>query len=209
MPDANGGRGSRRRLLRGVVSVAVLAVGELMASPGVGPAEAADTLRGTEIDVPVPLPAPIRGDGDAVPDAPVEGGGSSPAPLPGTTPHQAGSPAGDPGAPSATSGATATSGEGARATSRTRARGRSAPTPAVGGVTPGAAVPVLDVDPGGDATVERLREASVPAARQFSLPLVLGALVLAFLAVQGRLDKRDAKLMVAPITVADDLLPFA
>lgn len=56
--------------------------------------------------------------------------------------------------------------------------------------------------------IARLRRVTVPAARQFGFPLVLGAFVLAFLVVQGRLDARDPKLAAAPVTVDDDLLPF-
>lgn len=56
--------------------------------------------------------------------------------------------------------------------------------------------------------IARLRQVTLPAARQFGFPLGLAALVLAFLAVQGRLDARDPKLAAAPLSVDDDLLPF-
>lgn len=208
MPDANGGRTCRRQLLRGLVPVAVLAVGGLTASPGVSPAGAADTLRGTEIEVPVPLPAPIRADSDPVPDAPAGGGETLPTTVPAVGPSPA--PAGGGVSPSPSTGGSASSpadGDTARTTSRGRTRARSAPGPVVDGVAP--VVPAVVATDDSHDTVERLREASVPAARQFGLPLVLGAIVIAFLAVQGRVDRRDAKLMAAPVTMADDLLPFA
>lgn len=211
MPDANGGRRCRGRLLRGVVPAAVLALGGLTASPGVGPAAAVDTLRGTQIDIPLPMPVPITDDSEPVPDAPAGGGGASPTTVPPAPPDEGVPSQGDSGSVSSTpTTASAEPGVGSGATSRPRARARSTSVhPATTG-TPTVAEPIADLDEGsGEATVERLREASVPAARQFSLPLALGALVLAFLAIQGRVDKRDPKLMVAPVTVADDLLPFA
>lgn len=210
MPDANGGRTCRRRLLRGVVSATVLAVGGLTASPGVSPAGAADTLRGTDIEVPVPLPAPISGDSDPVPAPPGGGGEASPTtvPLIGSEPSPpSGGTAVTPSSPSA--GAPSTDSSGSSRTGRARERARSTTAPGTGGPVPTAPASAVPADGGDDATVERLRDATVPAARQFGLPLVLGAIVLAFLAVQGRVDRRDAKLMAAPVTVADDLLPFA
>lgn len=211
MPNTKGGRGCRGRFLRGVVPAAVLAVGGLTASPGVGPAVAADTLSGTQIDIPLPMPVPITDDNDPVPDAPAGGGGSSPTTAPAAPPGEGAPSSGDAGSGSATpTTASADAGSGARATTRPRTRARSASvSPATVG-TPTVSEPIVDLDENsGEATVERLREASVPAARQFSLPLALGALVLAFLAIQGRVDKRDPKLTVAPVTMADDLLPFA
>lgn len=61
------------------------------------------------------------------------------------------------------------------------------------------AVPLVDAETGG----------AVPTARELGFPLALAALVSAFVAVQGRLDHRDPKLAAAPISVDDDLLPFA
>lgn len=206
MPKTKVARRCRGRLLRGVVPAAVLAFGGLTASPGVGPAVALDTLRGTQIDIPLPVPVPITDDSEPVPDAPAGGGGASPTTVP-TAP-----PAEDDSASVSSTPTTSSSDAGTTggATSRPRTRARSATVrPATAG-TPAVSVPIVDLEETrGEATVERLREASVPAARQFSLPLALGALVLAFLAIQGRVDKRDPKLMVAPVTVADDLLPFA
>lgn len=209
MPDANGGRSCRRRLLRGVVLAAVLAVGGLTASPGVGHAEVGDTLRGTEIDVPMPLPSPIRGS-DAVPAPPAGGGEASPTTAPLGAPEGSSTTGGTAVTPASSGHATSAGSEsGARTTDRARTSARSTPAPSAGDMAPPAPTSAVTDNDDGAATVERLREASVPAARQFSLPLVLGALVLAFLAVQGRVDRRDAKLMAAPVTVADDLLPFA
>lgn len=206
MPKTKVARRCRGRLLRGVVTAAVLALGGLTASPGVGPAAAADTLRGTQVDIPLPIPVPITDDSEPVPDAPAGGGGASPTTVPAAPPAED-----DSGSVSSTpTTASSDPGAGGGATSRPRTRARSESVRPAGVGTPADSVPIVDLrEASGDATVERLREAGVPAARQFSLPLALGALVLAFLAIQGRVDKRDPKLMVAPVTVADDLLPFA
>jgi hypothetical protein len=69
-------------------------------------------------------------------------------------------------------------------------------------------VPAAAVDDE-EAAMARLRRATLPAAGEFRFPLALGLLVLAFLAVQSRLDSRDPKLAVAPVSVADDLLHFS
>lgn len=210
MPDANGGRSCGRRLLRGVVCAGVLVVGGLTASPGVSPAEAADTLRGTDIEVPAPLPAPIRAESDPVVGAPGGGGESVSPGIPVVDPEDGAPSAGATVAPASPPGTASASDSGTgRTTSRPRSRTRATSAPAGDDGVPATDVLFAPTADDGDATVERLREATVPAARQFSLPLALGALVLAFFAVQGRVDRRDAKLMAAPITVADDLLPFA
>jgi hypothetical protein len=51
-------------------------------------------------------------------------------------------------------------------------------------------------------------EVAAAVATTFGFPLALMAAVLAFLAVQSRLDVRDPKLRVAPQTLADTVLPF-
>jgi hypothetical protein len=45
-------------------------------------------------------------------------------------------------------------------------------------------------------------------AHKLSFPLGLTLLVIAFLAIQGRLDRRDPKLRLAPIDSKHDLVPF-
>jgi hypothetical protein len=61
------------------------------------------------------------------------------------------------------------------------------------------------------ALTRRLRElskAAVKTANRFSFPLILAVLVVAFLAVQGRIDRRDPKLRLAPVDSKHDLIPF-
>jgi hypothetical protein len=53
-----------------------------------------------------------------------------------------------------------------------------------------------------------LSKAAVKTANRFSFPLSLAFLVIAFLAVQGRIDRRDPKLRLAPVDSKHDLLPF-
>jgi len=51
-------------------------------------------------------------------------------------------------------------------------------------------------------------EAAVVVASTFGFPIALALLVLLFLALQPRLDKRDPKLRNAPRTLADTLTGF-
>jgi hypothetical protein len=51
-------------------------------------------------------------------------------------------------------------------------------------------------------------EAAVSVASTFGFPIALAMLVLLFLAVQPRLDKRDPKLSSTPRTLADTLVAF-
>ena len=53
-----------------------------------------------------------------------------------------------------------------------------------------------------------LSQAAFTTAHKLSFPLGLTLLVIAFLGVQGRLDRRDPKLRLAPIDSKHDLLPF-
>jgi hypothetical protein len=53
-----------------------------------------------------------------------------------------------------------------------------------------------------------LARSAAEAAERFAFPLILMALVLAFVVAQGRLDKGDGKLVHAPMTSEQDLLSF-
>jgi hypothetical protein len=53
-----------------------------------------------------------------------------------------------------------------------------------------------------------LSDAALTTAHKLSFPLGLTLLVIAFLAIQGRLDRRDPKLRLAPIDSKHDLVPF-
>lgn len=73
--------------------------------------------------------------------------------------------------------------------------------------TSGAAVPSGDpVDP--SLTAGDLARAAAEAAERFAFPLILMALVLAFVVAQGRVDKGDGRLTHAPMTSEQDLLSF-
>lgn len=185
-----------RPLARAVVLAAAVTIALV---PGQATAQI-DTPVG-ELPVPTTLP-PVLGGG---PDDGVNPPGSTPTPtVPATTPPTSPPPTEQPREsvddPGSTSG-----GRPASSSRRPASGVRSAP-----------------VVPGGDGTIEeraaadaaarpaiaRLRRVTVPAARQFGFPLGLAVLVLAFLAVQARLDDRDPKLAAAPVTVDDDLLRF-
>jgi hypothetical protein len=53
-----------------------------------------------------------------------------------------------------------------------------------------------------------LSRAAVRTANRFSFPLGLTLMVIAFLAVQGRIDRRDPKLRLAPVDSKHDLVHF-
>lgn len=59
-----------------------------------------------------------------------------------------------------------------------------------------------------DDSDHRPTEEVVEALRRFAFPLTLAVLVIAFLAVQGRLDRKDPKLALAPVTSGQELLSF-
>ena len=50
---------------------------------------------------------------------------------------------------------------------------------------------------------------AVKTAARFSFPLGLALFVLLFVAVQGRIDRRDPKLRLAPLDSKHDLAAFA
>jgi hypothetical protein len=56
--------------------------------------------------------------------------------------------------------------------------------------------------------LSELSKAAVKTANRFSFPLSLALLVIAFLAIQGRIDRRDPKLRLAPVDSKHDLVSF-
>jgi hypothetical protein len=54
----------------------------------------------------------------------------------------------------------------------------------------------------------QLAQAAGAAAEKLAFPLALGLMVVAFLMVQGRIDRKDAKLALAPIDAEQELLSF-
>lgn len=131
---------------------------------------------------PPPLPLPIPGAAPVASPAPSGAPGAS-AGLPTAEPAAASAPSAPSGAPDAS---------------------RPPAPPAAGGVET-VSPDARPVSTSRGAT-NPVREA-LDAARRFSLPLSLVALVVAFLVVQSRVDRRDPKLAAAPIT--DDLLGFS
>lgn len=65
-----------------------------------------------------------------------------------------------------------------------------------------------DSDGGIVAAIEQLAEAAVESAKKLAFPLALTVMVVGFLMVQGRVDRKDPKLALAPVTVEHDLLNF-
>jgi hypothetical protein len=57
-------------------------------------------------------------------------------------------------------------------------------------------------------SLRALSDAALTTAHKLSFPLGLTLLVVAFLAIQGRLDRRDPKLRLAPVDSKHDLVPF-
>ena len=51
-------------------------------------------------------------------------------------------------------------------------------------------------------------EAAVAVATEFTFPLALALAVLAYLVIQGQIDRRDPKLRVAPQNVVETLVTF-
>jgi hypothetical protein len=54
----------------------------------------------------------------------------------------------------------------------------------------------------------QLAQAALEAGEKLAFPLALGLMVVAFLMVQGRIDRKDAKLVLAPIDAEQELLSF-
>jgi hypothetical protein len=58
------------------------------------------------------------------------------------------------------------------------------------------------------STLGELSAAGLRTATRFAFPLILALLVVAFLAVQSRIDRNDPKLRLAPIDSKHDLVSF-
>lgn len=182
-----------RRGRRPALAAAVLAVCAFGSVPAL-----AHFPIGTEITVPLPISEGTEG------SSPVSTTTTTTPPPPTTTPTTVTSPG---PAPTVPPGTTPTAGGGSTETvRRTTSPGRRASAR-----TTSSTEETFDVAPAAaeqEPAIARLRQVTLPAARQFGFPLGLAALVLAFLAVQGRLDARDPKLVAASLSVDDDLLPF-
>ena len=81
---------------------------------------------------------------------------------------------------------------------------RDAPAPAPDGLSPVRSPLPEDAGPAvlpprRPGVLEAVRAATARAARRVAFPLALVVVVAAFLAIQGRLDRRDPKLAVAPL----------
>lgn len=62
--------------------------------------------------------------------------------------------------------------------------------------------------PSRETFLTQLADAAVEATKKLAFPLGLALMVGAFLMVQGRIDRKDAKLALAPIDSEQDLLSF-
>ena len=60
-----------------------------------------------------------------------------------------------------------------------------------------------------EGVLERVGRAVVDSSSDFAIPFAIMALAGLFLLFQGRIDRRDPKLVLAPLDAADDLLTFA
>lgn len=72
----------------------------------------------------------------------------------------------------------------------------------------GASAPVAIAPPPRETFITQLADAAKEAAEKLAFPLGLALMVGAFLMVQGRIDRKDAKLALAPIDSEQDLLSF-
>ncbi|MDP9068047.1 MAG: hypothetical protein M3N53_06840 [Actinomycetota bacterium] len=68
--------------------------------------------------------------------------------------------------------------------------------------------PVAIAPPQREGFITQLTKAAVEATKKLAFPLGLALMVGAFLMVQGRIDRKDAKLALAPIDSEQDLLSF-
>jgi hypothetical protein len=106
-------------------------------------------------------------------------------------------------------------GSGGSGANGRRAAGSSSGVGAVNRETiPGASIttapptrPVAEKTAHGPSLAGRIGEAAAEAVKQVAFPLALALIVVAFLLLQNRLDRRDPKLASAPIT--PDVLRFA
>jgi hypothetical protein len=58
------------------------------------------------------------------------------------------------------------------------------------------------------STLRKLSGAALKVVGRFSFPLILALLVIAFLALQDQIDRKDPKLRLAPIDTKHDLRSF-
>ena len=76
-------------------------------------------------------------------------------------------------------------------------------------INDGRSFSVAPVDvPADESLVTQIGRIATEAARQAAFPLALALLVIAFLMVQNRLDRKDPKLALAPVDSEHDLLSF-
>ncbi len=68
--------------------------------------------------------------------------------------------------------------------------------------------PATVAPPQRETFLTQLTQAAVEATKKLAFPLGLALMVGAFLMVQGRIDRKDAKLALAPIDSEQDLLSF-
>lgn len=61
----------------------------------------------------------------------------------------------------------------------------------------------------GPSPLDRLADIAREATKQLAFPLALTLIVAGFLAIQGRLDRRDPKLVLAPVDSEQDFLSFS
>jgi hypothetical protein len=71
------------------------------------------------------------------------------------------------------------------------------------------ATPAYAEAPERETFITQLAQAATEAAEKLAFPLGLALMVGAFLMVQGRIDRKDAKLVLAPIDSEQDLLSFS
>jgi hypothetical protein len=196
----------RRRTQRGrpALTAALFAVCAFGSAPAL-----AQLPVGPDITVPVPIES---GTENSSPETTTTTTTSTTAPPPpSTTPPTTAAPASVP-APAPGWTTTQPPADGAKVETARRSgasSGRRAPPRARAASAEAETFDVAPVVAEDEPTIARLRQVSLPAARQFGFPLGLAVLVLLFLAVQGRLDARDPKLAAAPLSIDDDLLPFA
>lgn len=65
-----------------------------------------------------------------------------------------------------------------------------------------------DVASSGPPSLAELARDAAEAARRFAFPLILTLLVLGFLVLQDKIDSKETKLVLAPVSAEEDLLSF-
>jgi hypothetical protein len=144
----------------------------------------------------------------------VLGHGVGPLPDPGAELPIVGDPSGDQtSGPGATSPSSSSSGSAGGGASSTSSHGAVAGLvvfgggPVIGPVPgPVSSVPVVSSAIPQQGLFDRIGSAAIQAAKALAFPLALTLIVLLFVMVQNRIDRKDPKLALAPI--APDLLRF-